>query len=223
MSDAPPPILAILESDLPPLLEAYLFVSTEPVQPAEAARLLQVDAAAVEEALEDIANAYARRIHSGLHVVRIAGGYQMATRPVLAEGIARLLAAPGQKSRLSKPALETLAIVAYQQPVTQAEIEAVRGVNADGVLKTLSERGLIEETGRKEVAGRPILYGTTADFLHHFGLHSLDDLPPLEDIVLAEADEAATQEALQAVGLESTASNVSLESFDNAYDQNEIQ
>ncbi len=194
-----------LETDLPPLLEAYLFVATEPVQSAEIARSLQIDAAAVEEALEDMVNAYARRINSGLHVVRIAGGYQMATRPALAVGIGRLFAAPNQKARLSKPALETLAIVAYQQPVTQAEIEAVRGVSADGVLKTLAERQLIAETGRKEVAGRPILYATTPDFLHYFGLHTLEDLPPLEDIALgedSESDKAATQNALQAVGLE---------------------
>lgn len=196
--------LPYAEIDLPPLLEAYLFVATEPVQPVDIARILQLEAAAIEEALEDMVNAYARRINSGLHVVRIAGGYQMATRPALATDIARLLAAPGQKSRLSKPALETLAIVAYQQPVTQAEIEAVRGVSADGVLKTLAERRLIQETGRKEVAGRPILYGTTQDFLHYFGLHTLEDLPPLEDIVIAEAeaDKTAAHDALEAVGLE---------------------
>lgn len=191
-----------VETDLPPLLEAYLFVATEPVQPAEIARLLQIDAGAVEEALEDMVNAYERRINSGLHIVRIAGGYQMATRPALAHGIGRLLAAPNQKSRLSKPALETLAVIAYQQPVTQAEIEAVRGVSADGVLKTLAERQLIAETGRKEVAGRPILYATTPDFLHYFGLHTLDDLPPLEDIPLdSDSDKAAMQEALSAAGL----------------------
>ncbi len=199
----PEPLAPFAEVDLPPLLEAYLFVTTEPVEPAEIGRLLNIEAAAVEEALEDMANAYARRINSGLHIVRIAGGYQMATRPSLAEGVARLLAAPGQKSRLSKPALETLAVIAYQQPVTQAEIEAVRGVNADGVLKTLTERRLVQETGRKEVPGRPILYGTTPDFLHYFGLNTLDDLPPLEDIAIAEAeaDKAATHDALEAVGL----------------------
>ena len=195
---------AYAEIDLPPLLEAYLFVATEPTMPAEIALILKLEPAAVEESLEDMVNAYARRVNSGLHIVRIAGGYQMATRPPLAPHIARLLAAPGQKSRLSRPALETLAVIAYQQPVTQAEIEAVRGVNADGVLKTLAERHLIEETGRKEVAGRPILYGTTPDFLHYFGLNSLDDLPPLEDIEIggAEADKTATHEALEAVGLE---------------------
>ncbi len=200
----PEPPMPIAEVDLPPLLEAYLFVATEPVQPAEIGRLLNVEAAAVEEALEDVTNAYARRINSGLHVVRIAGGYQMATRPAMAEGVARLLAAPGQKGRLSKPALETLAIIAYQQPVTQAEIEAVRGVNADAVLKTLTERRLVQETGRREVPGRPFLYGTTPDFLHYFGLHTLEDLPPLEDIMIAEAeaDKTATHDALEAVGME---------------------
>ena len=200
----PEPPIPIAEVDLPPLLEAYLFVATEPIQPAEIGRLLGVEAVAVEEALEDVTNAYARRINSGLHVVRIAGGYQMATRPAMAEGVARLLAAPGQKGRLSKPALETLAIIAYQQPVTQAEIEAVRGVNADAVLKTLAERRLVQETGRREVPGRPFLYGTTPDFLHYFGLHTLEDLPPLEDIMVAEAeaDKTATHDALEAVGME---------------------
>lgn len=192
------------EAELPPLLEAYLFVAVEPVKPGEIAKVLGLEAMAVEEALEDLTNAYARRINAGLHIVRIAGGYQMATRPALAADIARLLAAPGGRARLSKPALETLAIIAYQQPVTQAEVEAVRGVNVDAVLKTLAERRLIREEGRKAVAGRPILYVTTPDFLHYFGLDTLEDLPPLEDITPAETEgeRAAAHEALEAVGLE---------------------
>ena len=191
------------ETDLHSLLEAYLFVAAEPVRPPETAKSLGLEAADIEEALEDLTNAYARR-DGGLHIVRLAGGYQMATRPPLSDDIARLLAAPGGKARLSKPALETLAIIAYQQPVTQAEVEAVRGVNVDGVLKTLTERGLVVEEGRKPVPGRPILYVTTPDFLHHFGLNTLDDLPPLEDIAPAEAeaDQAAAHDALEAVGLE---------------------
>jgi len=191
------------ETDLLPLLEAFLFAAAEPVRPPDAAKSLGVEAAAVEEALEDLTNAYARR-GGGLHVVRLAGGYQMATRPEFSEDLARLLAAPGGKARLSKPALETLAVIAYQQPVTQAEAEAVRGVNADGVLKTLAERGLIQEAGRKPVPGRPILYATTPDFLHYFGLNALDDLPPLEGIAPADADaeKAAAHDALESVGLE---------------------
>lgn len=192
------------DTDLHSLLEAYLFVAAEPVRPPEAARTLGMEAADIEEALEDLTNAYARRAAGGLHIVRLAGGYQMATRPHLSDDLGRLLAAPGGKARLSKPALETLAIIAYQQPATQAEVEAVRGVNVDGVLKTLSERGLIVEEGRKPVPGRPILYVTTPDFLHHFGLNTLDDLPPLEDIdpADAEADKAAAHDALEAVGME---------------------
>ncbi len=191
------------QTDLHSLLEAYLFAAAEPVRPPETAKSLGVEAAEVEEALEDISNAYARR-GGGLHIVRLAGGYQMATRPALSEDIARLLAAPGGKARLSRPALETLAIIAYQQPVTQAEVEAVRGVSVDGVLKTLTERGLVKEEGRRAVPGRPILYATTPDFLHYFGLDTLDDLPPLEDIAPAEAeaDKAAAHEALEAVGLD---------------------
>ena len=190
------------EIELPALLEAYLFVAVEPISPAEVARVLQLEPAAIEEALEDLVNAYARRAHSGLHIVRIAGGYQLATRPALSPDIARLLATPGSKARLSKPALETLAIVAYQQPVTQAEIESVRGVSVDGVLKTLAERRLVMEEGRKAVPGRPILYATTPDFLHYFGLHTLDDLPPLEDIAPATDEQAATHQALEAAGME---------------------
>lgn len=190
-------------ADLLPLLEAYLFVAVEPITPGEVARILGLEAAAVEEALEDLTNLYARRISSGLNVIRIAGGYQIATKPDLSEGIARLLASPNAKARLSKPALETLAIVAYQQPVTQAEVEAVRGVNVDAVLKTLSERRLLAEEGRKPVPGRPILYVTTPDFLHYFGLDTLDDLPPLEDILsVSEEAQAAEHVALEAVGLE---------------------
>jgi segregation and condensation protein B len=194
----------LTEAELPPLLEAYLFVAAEPVRPEEIAKALGLEAAAVEEALEDLVNTYARRIHSGLQIVLIAQGYQMATRPSLSPDLARLLATPGGKARLSKPALETLAIIAYQQPVTQAEVESVRGVGIDGVLKTLMDRRLIREEGRKAAPGRPILYATTSDFLHYFGLHTLEDLPPLEDILAAEteSDEAAAHQALEAVGLE---------------------
>jgi segregation and condensation protein B len=126
----------------------------------------------------------------GVRILRLAGGYQMVTRPDLAEGVARFLAGPAGKSRLSRAALETVAIVAYKQPATQADVEAVRGVNCDGVLKTLLDRKLIKEKGRKNVPGRPFLYGTTDGFLHYFGLNALDDLPPLEEAAKEEAEEA---------------------------------
>ena len=192
------------DGELAALLDGYLFVAGEPIRPVDVAKVLGIDAADVEEALEDLVNLYTRRIDSGLHVMRIAGGYQLATKPHLSEDIAKLLAAPGGKPRLSKPALETLAIIAYQQPVTMAEIESVRGVSADGVVKTLLDRRLIIDAGRKEVPGRPILYATTPDFLHYFGLNTIEDLPPLEDIIVPESEAEKEQEhmALEAVGLE---------------------
>lgn len=193
--------------DLAALMEAYLFVALEPVRVAEAAKILGLPAETVDEALEDVRRAYAVRDEGGLQVLKIVGGYQMCTRADLADDIARLLATPASKSRLSKPALETLAVIAYQQPVTVAEVEAVRGVSVDGVIKTLLERKLIKEEGRKQVPGRPILYATTPDFLHYFGLNGLEDLPLLEDIVVPEleANKEAEHEALQAVGLEDDA------------------
>lgn len=182
------------------LLEAYLFVAGEPVKPAEIAPLLNADPADIEKELEDLAWEYETR--SGLRIIRIAEGYQMATRPELSQEIARLLAAPAGKQRLSKPALETVAIIAYRQPATQAEIEAIRGVNSDGVLKTLEERRLIKEVGRKQVPGRPILYGTTPEFLHYFGLNSLADLPPLEAEIEDHERDAIIHAVAEAVGLE---------------------
>lgn len=188
--------------DLTALMEAYLFVALEPIRPIEPAKILGLPLDLVEESLENLRRKYAMRDDSGLQVLKIVGGYQMSTRPDMADSIARLVAAPAGKSRLSKPALETLAVIAYQQPVTVAEVEAVRGVSVDGVVKTLLERKLIKEEGRKQVAGRPILYATTPDFLHYFGLNGLEDLPPLEDIVIPSDDKIAEHEALQAVGLE---------------------
>ena len=193
---------AISPAELTALLEAYLFVALEPVSISDTARKLDLPAADIETALEELRHSYASRDNAGLQISRIAGGYQMCTRPDLAPFIGRLVAAPSSKSRLSKPALETVAVIAYQQPVTSAEIEAVRGVSVDGVLKTLIERKLVREDGRKQVPGRPILYSTTPDFLHYFGLHGLEDLPALEDIETKPGDDESERMALQAVGLE---------------------
>ncbi|MCX6359288.1 MAG: SMC-Scp complex subunit ScpB [Armatimonadetes bacterium] len=128
---------------------------------------------------------------SGLQVLAIAGGYQLATRTEYADTVARLAAR--SDSRLSRAALETLAVIAYRQPTTQPEIEAVRGVSVGGVLKTLQERRLIADAGRKATMGRPILYVTTPEFLHYFGLKEIADLPPLDDAdVSAIADKVAS-------------------------------
>jgi segregation and condensation protein B len=158
------------------LLECFLFVSPEPVTPAQVAAALEIDERAAREALEGLRERYPS---PGLQVVRVAGGYQLCTRPEHAEAVSRFLRPPAQ--RLSRPALETMAIIAYRQPITQPEIEAIRGVNCTGVLRTLLERDLIAEKGRKETVGRPILYVTTDQFLKHFGLKDLTELPLLEE------------------------------------------
>jgi segregation and condensation protein B len=159
------------------MVESLLFVSGEPVPVNRIAEALEVGVDQVEEALAELtaANNGASR---GLLLQRRGGKVQLTTRPECAAYVEKFLGL-SLTSRLSKPALETLAIVAYQQPVTRPEIEMVRGVNCDAVIQTLLSKGLIEEVGRLETAGRPIQYGTTFAFLQHFGLRSLDDMPPL--------------------------------------------
>jgi segregation and condensation protein B len=167
------------DAELPRLLaalECLLFVAVEPLTAAAAARALEVDEALAAQALEEVRRRFAE---GGLQVERVAGGYRMSTRPEFGEVVARYLQPPAH--RLSRQALETLAIIAYRQPITQPEIEAIRGVNSAGVLKTLLDRGLTREAGRKETVGRPILYATTDEFLKHFGLNDLSELPLLEE------------------------------------------
>ncbi|MFN3650446.1 MAG: SMC-Scp complex subunit ScpB [Armatimonadota bacterium] len=158
------------------VLECLLFVASEPVTAEQVGAVLDLEPELAGAALEDMRRHYTNG--GGLHVVRVAGGYQLRTRPEFASVISTFLRPPAQK--LSRQALETLAIVAYEQPITQPEIDALRGVKSDGVLKTLVERELIEEAGRKDAPGRPILYRTTERFLKHFGLADLTELPRLE-------------------------------------------
>lgn len=158
------------------LLESLLFVADGPVAVSQLAKVLEVEVTSVEEALERLRRAYSQK---GLRIQRQGEQVQMVTAPEAAPHIERFLGLQ-LKSTLSPAALETLAIIAYQQPITRAQIEAVRGVNCDGVLRTLTSKGLIEEVGRLEQAGRPILYGTTFEFLQYFGLQDLTELPPLE-------------------------------------------
>jgi len=158
------------------LLESLLFVADEPVAVSQLAKVLEVEGKSIEEALERLRTEYSQR---GLRIQRKGERVQMVTAPEAAPYIERFLGLQ-LSGKLSTAALETLAIIAYQQPVTRAQIEAVRGVNCDGVLRTLTSKGLIEEIGRLEQAGRPILYGTTFEFLQYFGLQDLAELPPLE-------------------------------------------
>lgn len=158
------------------LVESLLFVADEPVQIEHLASVLQTSLEQVEEALRNLNQEYVQR---GLRLQRKRQRVQMVTAPEAADYVRTFLGLE-LSAKLSPAALETLAIVAYRQPVTRAQIEAIRGVNSDSVLRTLINRGLVEEQGRLEQAGRPIIYGTTFDFLQQFGLSGLEQLPSLE-------------------------------------------
>jgi segregation and condensation protein B len=179
------------------MIEALLFVSGDALTIKELCKATEWDEEAVSEAIGALKQRF-ESADSGLQLVEIAGGWQLSTRTEYAPIIGKLLAP--NANRLSRPSLETVTIVAYRQPCTQAEIEAIRGVSCDGVLKTLVDRELIEEAGRKQTPGRPILYATTGQFLHYFGLASIDDLPPLPDDLPTEADQQAAQISLEAAG-----------------------
>lgn len=165
---------------LAPIIEAILFVSGEPVAIGDLARALEVAPAEAQAALDALESYYDQQ-HRGLRLKRFGEHVQLATRADYAPYIERLLQ-PVQRQSLSQSALETLAIVAYRQPVTRLDMEAVRGVKCDYSIQSLMNKGLIREVGRKETIGRPILYGTTDAFLAHFGLRSLQDLPDPPDL-----------------------------------------
>ena len=169
---------------LPAQVESLLFVADGPVSVAHLAEALEATPGQVEQALAELEAAYAGR---GLRLQRAGTRVQLITAPEVASRVERFLGLEARTS-LSQPALETLAIIVYRQPVTRPEIEAIRGVNSDSVLRTLLSVGLIEEVGRAPGVGRPILYGPTFEFLQHFGLQSLDQLPPLEKWPAAEQE-----------------------------------
>jgi segregation and condensation protein B len=157
------------------LIESLLLVAGDPVKIEDLARVLEVQKSIVETALRGLGDEYRQR---GLRLQRREDQVQMVSAPESASVIERFLGLQ-QSGKLSPAALETLAIIAYQQPITRPQTEMIRGVNCDGVFRTLLIRGLIEEVGRLGQAGRPILYGTTFSFLQHFGLSDLSELPPL--------------------------------------------
>jgi segregation and condensation protein B len=163
-------------SELKASLEAVLFVAPVAVTPAQLASALEIPESEVEAGLRLLAADLQDR---GLRLQRHAGRIQLTTAPELSEVVERFLGLE-ITSYLSRAALETLSIVAYQQPVTRPQVDSIRGVQSDGVLKSLLHKGLIQDIGRAEGPGRPILYASTAEFLQHFGLSSLDELPPLE-------------------------------------------
>lgn len=166
------------EPSLAAQVEAVLFVAERPLTVTELAKLLKVPPDAVEDAVGLLAR---RHEGSGLSLQRQGDGLQLVTHPQAAAVVQRFLGLE-TSGRLSTAALETLAIVAYRQPVTRTQIEAIRGVNPDYALATLATRGLVEEVGRLNAVGRPILFGTTFEFLRAFGLRSLEDLPAAGDL-----------------------------------------
>ena len=178
-TDAPPSVSAELKA----IVEALIFASPEPITPKMLFKLL------ADEPHEDITAAVASLRteydqRPGLQFVEVAGGYQIVTRPELHEWVRRLFHERSTQ-KLTVQSLETLAVIAYRQPITALEISEIRGVNTSGVLSTLLERHLIKIVGRKNVVGRPFLYATTQEFLIRFGLRDLSDLPKVED--MAEA------------------------------------
>jgi len=180
------------------ILEALLFASDTPLEPERIREVLELPGvAAARELVEALRSRYADR---GLQIVEVGGGYRMVTRPELQPWLVRLTRSR-TKQRLSRPALETLAIVAYKQPVSRPEVDAIRGVNSEAVLKSLLERRLIRIPGRKDAPGRPYLFETTREFLVAFGLRDLGDLPKVEGellvpelAVVAEHGEAEAQQ-----------------------------
>ena len=161
------------------LVEAILFLEAEPQSAARLARLTGLTAGAVRAAVDQVQRRFAGVDH-GVQVLEVAGGYTLVPKPELWPWLRPHYGGLAQ-GKMSRAALETLAIVAYSQPVTRSEIESIRGVSPDAMLRVLGERDLICEVGRKEVPGRPIQYGTSAEFLRVFGLTSIADLPKLTD------------------------------------------
>ncbi|MBI4299638.1 MAG: SMC-Scp complex subunit ScpB [Chloroflexi bacterium] len=157
-------------------IESLLFMADKPVELKQMERVLDIAAEAVEDALAGLEE---RCRQGGVRLLRVAGTVQMVTAPEAAPYVERFLGLGGG-NKLSQAALETLAIISYRQPVTRAGIEAIRGVNSDQAVATLLARGLIQEVGRMETVGRPVLFGTTFEFLQYFGLQGLQELPGLD-------------------------------------------
>jgi segregation and condensation protein B len=175
-------------SQLKAIIEALVFASPEPLTQKMLFKLLSDEPKEdVQAAIEGLRSDYEQG--GGLHLVEVAGGYQITTRPELHEWVRRLFH-ERTTQKLSVQSLETLSVIAYKQPITAAEVGEIRGVNTSGVLSTLMERHLIKIVGRKNVIGRPFLYGTTKEFLIRFGLKDLNDLPKVEDMASALGFEA---------------------------------
>jgi segregation and condensation protein B len=172
-------------------IEAMVLAATEPVPPSVLAQLIEVSTETIEERCRELAQEYDAQ-GRGFTLARVAGGYRFQTHPDAYPYVERFVL-EGQHARLSGPSLETLAIIAYKQPVSRAQISAIRGVNVDATLKTLVARGYVEEIGHEPTPGNPSLFATTPAFLERLGIDSIDQLPSLGDFI----PEASVVEALE--------------------------
>ncbi len=171
----------LTDDTLKALVEAIIYVAPEPVSLDALSRALEGESRErIKAKLYELMNDYAWP-HHGIHIREVAGGYQLSTKPEHHEVLRQFVKSLKPPLRLSKPALETLAVIAYRQPVTVPEINEIRGVDSGGVIHTLMERKLVVTAGRKSVVGRPILYRTSRDFLIHFGLKDIGELPSLKE------------------------------------------
>ncbi len=190
-------------------IEAIVMAATEPVHPTVMAQLLELPVETIDDLCAELAAEYEAQ-GRGFQLARIAGGYRYQTHPDAFAYVERFVL-DGQTARLSGPALETLAIIAYKQPISRVQLSAIRGVNVDATLKTLVARGYVEETGHDHTPGNPVLFGTTRVFLERLGLDSLDELPSLADFV----PDASIVEALER-GLRVTPEPVEVPAADGA-------
>ena len=170
-------MVSVAYEDARNAIESLLFVSKRPLSVEDIDEISRLGQDTILRAVDELSSSYESR---GIQLIKIANGYLMATRPKYSGYIEKFLKSPVSVS-LSQQSMETLSIIAYKQPIARAEIERIRGVLCDGVIKTLLDKKLIKEAGRSDTVGRPILYATTIEFLKHFGMHDLGELPPLEE------------------------------------------
>jgi segregation and condensation protein B len=170
-----------LDADTVRAIEAIILVAVEPVPSEQLAQLLEQPVVLIDRLCAELADAYAQAGH-GFQLTKVAGGYRYQTHPDLSPYVERFLL-DGQRARMSGAALETLAIIAYKQPLSRAQIASIRGVDPDAVIRTLQARGYVTETGRDSGPGQAILFGTTAAFLEKLGVNSVADLPPIAEFV----------------------------------------
>ncbi|MDP8215791.1 MAG: SMC-Scp complex subunit ScpB [Candidatus Kaelpia imicola] len=168
------------------VIEALLFVADKPLSIEQIKAVMEADRSEIKSNIEELKREY--ELKHSFRIREVAGGYQLVTDPIYARWLRKFFQG-GRKGGLSKAALETLAIVAYKQPITKPEMEQIRGVDVDGVMRKLLEKGLVKIIGRKSVIGRPLMYATTKRFLEYFGLNSLEELPDLDKFVEMEQEE----------------------------------